>query len=231
MSVITISREFGSGGDVIARQVAQALGCHFVDQKFVSTILGQYGYVEFDKEYASLPTFWERFDAQREKHRDVMMNMLNRVIRAIARHGNVVILGRSGFEILGGFADVLHVRLQAPFPVRVQRVMNEEQMTAEQAESMVKQNDKVRIAFVEEFYRVPWNAIHAFDLVINTGKIAPATAITWIVAAARASMTSLDEDKPITASIEVDRILADAISDELKCRQVHSVLPEPAHSR
>ena len=231
MSVITISREFGSGGDVIARQVAQALGCHFVDQKFVSTILGQYGYVEFDKEYASLPTFWERFDAQREKHRDVMMNMLNRVIRAIAQHGNVVILGRSGFEILGGFADVLHVRLQAPFPVRVQRVMNEEQMTAEQAESMVKQNDKVRIAFVEEFYRVPWNAIHAFDLVINTGKIAPATAITWIVAAARASMTSLDEDKPITASIEVDRILADAISDELKCRQVHSVLPEPAHSR
>ena len=231
MSVITISREFGSGGDVIARQVAQALGCHFVDQKFVSTILGQYGYVEFDKEYASLPTFWERFDAQREKHRDVMMNMLNRVIRAIAQHGNVVILGRSGFEILGGFADVLHVRLQAPFPVRVQRVMNEEQMTAEQAESMVKQNDKVRIAFVEEFYRVPWNAIHAFDLVINPGKIAPATAITWIVAAARASMTSLDEDKPITASIEVDRILADAISDELKCRQVHSVLPEPAHSR
>ena len=231
MSVITISREFGSGGDVIARQVAQALGCHFVDQKFVSTILGQYGYVEFDKEYASLPTFWERFDAQREKHRDVMMNMLNRVIRAIAQHGNVVILGRSGFEILGGFADVLHVRLQAPFPVRVQRVMNEEQMTAEQAETTVKQNDKVRIAFVEEFYRVPWNAIHAFDLVINTGKIAPATAITWIVAAARASMTSLDEDKPITASIEVDRILADAISDELKCRQVHSVLPEPAHSR
>lgn len=231
MSVITISREFGSGGDVIARQVAQALGCHFVDQKFVSTILGQYGYVEFDKEYASLPTFWERFDAQREKHRDVMMNMLNRVIRAIAQHGNVVILGRSGFEILGGFADVLHVRLQAPFPVRVQRVMNEEQMTAEQAEKTVKQNDKVRIAFVEEFYRVPWNAIHAFDLVINTGKIAPATAITWIVAAARASMTSLDEDKPITASIEVDRILADAISDELKCRQVHSVLPEPAHSR
>ena len=129
MSVITISREFGSGGDVIAQQVAQTLDCHFVDQKFVSTILGQYGYVEFDQEYANLPTFWERFNAQREKHRDVMMNMLNRVIRAIAHHGNVVILGRSGFEILGSFADVLHVRLQAPFPIRVKRVMDEQQIS------------------------------------------------------------------------------------------------------
>jgi len=222
MSVITISREFGSGGDVVARQVAHALDFHFVDQKFVSTILGQYGYVEFDKEYANLPTFWERFDAQREKHRDVMMSMLNRVIRAIAHHGNVVILGRSGFEILGGFSDVLHVRLQAPFPVRVKRIMEEQQITAEQAESAVKQSDKVRIAFVEEFYRVPWNAIHAFDLVINTGKIAPATAITWIVAAANTSiLTSLDAEEPMTSSIDVDRILAEAISDELKCKTVH----------
>jgi len=229
MSVITISREFGSGGDVIAQQVAQILGCHFVDQKFVSTILGQYGYVEFDKEYANLPTFWERFDAQREKHRDVMMNMLNRVIRAIAHHGNVVILGRSGFEILGGFADVLHVRLQAPFSVRVKRIMEEQQITTEQAESMVKQSDKVRTAFVEEFYRVPWNAIHAFDLVINTGKITPAAAVNWIVDAARASMISPDEDKPTTASIEVDRILAEAVSDELKCKQDHSLLPQPIH--
>jgi len=229
MSVITISREFGSGGDVIAQQVAQILGCHFVDQKFVSTILGQYGYVEFDKEYANLPTFWERFDAQREKHRDVMMNMLNRVIRAIAHHGNVVILGRSGFEILGGFADVLHVRLQAPFSVRVKRIMEEQQITTEQAESMVKQSDKVRTAFVEEFYRVSWNAIHAFDLVINTGKITPAAAVNWIVDAARASMISPDEDKPTTAAIEVDRILAEAVSDELKCKQDHSLLPQPIH--
>ena len=85
MSVITISREFGSEGDAIARKVAQALDYHFVDQKFIGTILTQYGYVEFDKEFSSLPTFWERFDAQREKQRDVMANMLNQVIQA--HHG------------------------------------------------------------------------------------------------------------------------------------------------
>ena len=133
MTVITISREFGSEGVVIAQQVAQTLGYHFVDQNFVGTILGQYGYVEFDEEYANLPTFWERFDAQREKHREVMIDMPNRVIRAVAHHGNVVILGRSGFEVLGRFADVLHVRLQAPFSVRMKRIMDEHQASLEKA--------------------------------------------------------------------------------------------------
>jgi cytidylate kinase len=221
MSVITISREFGSEGDYIAQQVAQTLNYHYVDQKFISIILGQYGFVEFDKEYATLPTFWERFDAQREKQREVMIKMLNEVIQAIAHHGNVVLLGRSGFEVLGGFADVLHVRLQAPFSVRVGRVMAQQKIPIEQAESVVKNNDKVRVAFVEEFYRVPWNAIHAFDLVINTGKISPDLATSWVVNVVQAPVTSLEIDKPTTASIVVDRILAKAVSDVLKCDQAH----------
>lgn len=221
MSVMTISREFGSGGDVIARQVAQALNYHFVDQKFIGTILGQYGYVEFDTEFATLPTFWERFDAQREKNRDVMADMLNRVIRTVAHHGNVVILGRSGFAVLGEFADVLHVRLQAPFPIRVQRIMAEENVSLEQATTTVEKNDKVRVAFVEEFYRARWNVTHAFDIVINTGKVSPDLAVNWVVEAAKTSVSRLESDKPTTASIEVDRIMAEAVSEELKCRQTH----------
>jgi len=216
MSVITISREFGSEGDHIAHQVAQALDHHFVDQKFIGTILGQYGYVEFDKEYASLPTFWERFDAQREKERDVMVDMLNRVIRAVAHHGNVVILGRSGFEVLSEFEDVLHVRLQAPFPVRVRRVMAQQSIPFEQAESLVKQSDKVRVAFVEEFYRVSWSSIYAFDLVINTGKVSPDLATEMIINAAKRIEADLETEKPRLASIEVDRIMAEAVSEVLR---------------
>lgn len=222
MSVITISREFGSEGDMIAQKVAQTLDYHFVDQRFIGIILGQYGYVEFDKEYATLPTFWERFDAQREKQRDVMVGMLNQVIQAVAQHGNVVLLGRSGFEVLGRFADVFHVRLQAPFPIRVRRVMAQQHIPFEQAEAVVKKNDRVRVAFVEEFYRVPWSSIHAFDLVINTGRVSPDLATDWIIAAARTFETSLEVDQPTVASIEVDRIMAEAISDVLQCQTAHT---------
>lgn len=221
MSVITISREFGSEGDTIAQKAAQTLGYHFVDRKFIGNILGQYGYVEFDKEYESLPTFWERFDAQRDKQRDLMVNMLNQVIQAVAQHGNVVILGRSGFEVLGGFADAFHVRLQAPLPVRVGRVMEQQKLTFDEAETLVKETDKVRVAFVEEFYRVSWGDIHAFDLVINTGKISPDLAAIWVVDAAKSFLTVPEPDKPVTTSLEVDRILAEAVSDVLECKKTH----------
>ena len=221
MSVITISREFGSLGDDIARGVAQTLGYHFVDKQFFGTILGQYGYVEFDKEYQTLPGFWERFDAQKEKHREVTVTMLNRVIQVVAYHGNVVILGRSGFEVLGGFADVFHVRLQAPRPVRIRRVMEQQGLAYDEAESVVKENDKVRLAFVEEFYKVPWDSIHAFDLVINTGKISPNLATEWIVRAVRTQTQELKDDIPTIASIPVDRIMAEAVSEVLDCQLLH----------
>ena len=221
MSVITISREFGSEGDAIARKVAQALDYHFVDQKFIGTILTQYGYVEFDKEFSSLPTFWERFDAQREKQRDVMANMLNQVIQAVAHHGDVVILGRSGFEVLRGFTDVFHVRVQAPFSVRVERVMEQQKITLEQAELMVKSKDKVRLAFVEEFYEIPWGSIQAFDLIVNTGKISPDLATSWVIEGVKAFMSGRETDQPAIASLVVDRILAESVSDELKCKKEH----------
>lgn len=221
MAVVTISREFGSEGDFIAQQVAQSLGYHFVDRKFIGVILGQFGFVEFDKEYATSPTFWERFDAQREKQRDSLVGMLNQVIQAVAKHGNVVILGRSGFEVLGGFADILHVRIQAPFPVRVDRIMKQQNISFEQAETVVKNNDKVRVAFVEEFYRVPWNSIHAFDLVIDTGKISPNAATHWVIDATKNFDPSPAIEKPIIATIEVDRILKEAVSEVLTCQEIH----------
>lgn len=223
MAVITISREYGSEGDFIARQVAQALGYHLVDQAFIGTILNQYGLVEFGKEYQSVPGFLEKFNTQRERRRDVMVDMLNQVVGAVAKHGNVVILGRSGFAILEGFADVLHVRIQAPFSVRVARVMVQQQISHEQAEVLVKESDRVRLAFIEEFYRVPWGATQAFDLVINTAKITPTLAVRWMVETARAFPARPPMDQPATASIEVDHILAAAVAEGLMCNEVHQL--------
>jgi cytidylate kinase len=165
--VITISREFGSEGENIAEKIAETLSYHLVDKNFISDMLVDYGVVEFDREYENMPGFWERLIGEREKLRDESVDMFNRIVSAIASHGNVVIVGRSGFEVLIDFADVLRVRLQAPLSVRVDEVMTQQNITHEQAEELVIESDKVRMAYVEEFYRVPWEAIRAFDLVIN----------------------------------------------------------------
>jgi len=186
MSVITISRDFGSEGDYVAEKVAQILGYHFVDKEFFSKVLSEYGLIEFDAEYDVLPGFWEKLDPHQHERRDEVVEMLNRVIQAVAQHGNVVILARSGFEILEEFANVLNVRLQAPTSVRITRLMAEMKLPFEQAEEVVKESDKLHIAFAEDYYKIPWDAVHAFDLVINTGKISPDLAIAWVVDAVHA---------------------------------------------
>lgn len=221
MCVITVSREVGSGGDDIALRVAETLGYHLVDKDWLGALLNQYGLVEFDREYDTLPTFWERFNAQREQRRDLMATMLNRVVRAVAYHGNAVILGRSGFAILGGLADVLNVRFQAPLASRVSRVMEQQAISASEAEAIVKEGDRVRSGFVESFYGVPWHDTSAFDLVVNTDKVSPQLATDWLVAAARAVEAREAEAKPAYDAMEVDPILAAAVSDALECKVVH----------
>ena len=222
MSVITISREFGCAGDDMGEQIANGLGYHFVGKEFISTLLSQYGLINFDREFETRPGFWEGLDVQRDKRRDLMVTMLNRGVQAVARHGDVVIQGRSGFAILGSFADVLHVRLQAPLSVRVEQVMAHQQMTAEQAAASVKDGDNARKSFVQGFYGVPWDAIQAFDLVINTGKISPDLAMTLVIDAAKALALRPATGKPTTRMIEVDSVLAKAVSDGLRCQSAHS---------
>ena len=87
MAVITISREHGSDGDLIAEQAAQVLGYHLVGKELIAMLLSEYGLVEFDKQYERLPSFWERFNAQREQRREQIVLMLNQIVPALAQHG------------------------------------------------------------------------------------------------------------------------------------------------
>lgn len=71
----------------------------------------------------------------------------------------------------------------------------------EQAEEVVKENDKVHMAFVQEYYKIPWDAVHAFDLVINTGKISPDLAASWLLEAINALDITPTLDKLFASSI------------------------------
>lgn len=216
MSVVTISREFGSRGDIIAEEVARTLGYRLVDKALIGSLLSQYGLVAFEKDYDVLPSFRERFSAQKAQRREQMVKMLNQIVQAVAQHGNVVIVGRSGFAILQGFGDVLNVRIQSPLAIRVNRVMAKQNITAEQAEAIVKESDKARSAFVESFYKARWDAASAFDLVIDTGKVSQDMAAAWLVDAVKALNERSAGGGPTCKSIQVDPILAAAVAEALR---------------
>ncbi|MBE7555658.1 MAG: cytidylate kinase-like family protein [Anaerolineales bacterium] len=217
MAVITISRELGSAGSTIAERAARTLGYHFVDKRTIAEVLIQYGFVEFDKAYDSAPGFWARFDSRRAE----MVDLLDRVIQALARHGDVVILGRGSFAVLAGFADVLNVRIQAPLPVRIERVLEQPEITdPDQAEAILQESDRVRAAFVESFYGVRWDTATAFDVVIGTGKVSPDLAVTWLVEIVKA-LNERRADGRTSRTIQVDPILAAAVCAVLECQVTH----------
>jgi cytidylate kinase len=218
MTVLTISRESGSNGRHIAEVVAQALGYHYVDKRTIESILSQYGFVEFDKEYEAAPSFWDRLDP----HKTELIGMLNRVLRGLARHGNIVMLGRGSFAVLHDLTDVLNVRIKAPLPQRVKRVMEQRGIfNQDQAQAVVTESDRVRATFIETFYGVRGDSTGLFDIVIDTGKVAPDLAADWLIAAMRALPDKLTGLEPGTRTLEADSVLAVAIAATLKCEAEH----------
>ena len=206
MAVITISRELGSEGSNIAHQVAKALGYGMVDKKTIEHVLSQYGYVQFGKDYESVPNFWERMDPNKTN----MISMLNRVLQAMA------------FAVLGDFIDVLNVRLQAPLSVRIRRIMTERHIKdMDTAEALVRESDKVRSAFIQSWYGIRWDQSDAFDLVIDTSKVPPDMAARWIIEAHKGLKDLHMSFKPTTQTIQVDRVLAGAVADALNGLAVH----------
>lgn len=212
MTVITISREIGSGGGDIARQVAEASGYQLVDKATIEQVLTQYGFAQFREEYDTMPNFWSRFNSVQEQ----MIGLLDRVIQEFARCGNVVILGRGSFAALGDLADVLNVRIQASVADRTRRLMAARGIaTYDEAAAMIAESDELRRAFIQSWYRTRWDAANAFDLVINTGKAPPALAVAWILEANQAMLTGGAGEAPSTRDLPTETVLAETVADVL----------------
>ena len=213
MPVITVSRQLGSEGSGIAREVAARLGYEFVDKQTTDAIFRQYGLTRFDELYNSVPSFLDLLNADNL----LLVAMANEIIEAVAQRGNVVILGRAGFAVLASLADVLHVRIEASFSERAQRVMEQEGLAnLEAAEERVKQDDEVHTKYIRRFYNKEWGDPSNFDLVLDTGALSGDEAVQKIIEAARdLGEKTPQEDARTTRSLQVDPVLADAVAKAL----------------
>jgi cytidylate kinase len=213
MAVITISRELGSGGRDIARQTALALGYDFVDKHTTDEVFRQYGLTKFEDLYSSAPSFLDILNADNL----LLVSMANEILEAIAKRGNAVILGRAGFVVLSGYADVLHVRLQAPFEARVQQVMAREGLADPQAaEQRVRDDDDVHRTYVQRFYNKQWDEPSNFALVFDTSAVSSGAIVQQIVEAAKAlEQTATGSAAATTALIQADPVLSDAVAEAI----------------
>ena len=219
MKTIAISRLIGSEAAKIARRVTEALGYTLVNKSVLEGIFRQYGLEKFGELYTSPPNVWDLANAKNL----LIVSMLNDTMEALARRGDMLILGRGGYASLSKYADVLNVRLQAPFSVRVERVMARENLPSRlRAEQRVKEDDTARQKFVSRFYNQAWDNGSQFDLAIDTDTISIEMATDWIIEAAKAlSQKEFGPDAVTAERAKVDPALLDAIDNAL-ARQVPS---------
>jgi len=179
MGVITISRQMGSEGTYIGKNLAKALGLKYVDKQELGKIMREYGFSFFDEVYDSKPNFWERFDLQRGSTVDFLIQAM----KAVAKVGDVVMLGRGGFGLFQDYVDVLNVRIQAPFDLRVDRKMKEHGMKRLEGEALLHKFDQIRTSFIESDLAFNANDASMYDLVFNTGVIKSDDAVSCIASA------------------------------------------------
>ncbi len=212
MTVITISRELGSEGSTIAQRVAAEMGYRLVTKTTFEKVLHQYGLIQLDELYTSVPSLWARIDITNLE----LVSRLDKIILGFARLDKVVLLGRGGYAALNEYADVLNVRIQAPFQARVKRVLEKEGMdNLAQAEKMVLKNDKARAVFVQGFYGVDFYDTRQFQLVLDTEVIPVDTAVAWIVESAQLMENRSFAGAKTTQEIVVGPVLKDAIDQVL----------------
>jgi cytidylate kinase len=180
--IITISREYGSGGRGIGEQIAKILGCDFYDKVLIDLVAQKSGYaLSYIKntEEQVTPNFLFNLAANGYYTNSMLITdglpasdklfiMQSKIIRELAEKGPCVIVGRCADYILRERTDCMNVFIHAPLKDRVERAVNEYGLTAEGADSTVKRNDKIRSKHYQYYAGARWGDMRRYHLTINS---------------------------------------------------------------
>ena len=186
--VITVSREPGSGGRPIAKQVAKELGFDFYDKKLLRLIARDARrkkelVKELDEDFKTvIEEFFASLSKESYISRSTYYKSLCRVVFRIARRGKAVILGRGANFILPP-SDVLRVRIIAPLKVRIQNAIRYEGHHPEKAREVIRKYHFARKEFVKRTFGKNISNANYYDLVINTEHLTIPQAVQIIKAA------------------------------------------------
>jgi cytidylate kinase len=168
MAILTISREFGSGGREIGRAVTKEFGYEYLNKARILKELGVFGkkWEEWGKgldEHA--PSMWE-------KH-DYSFIGFGSEVRCIfleyAAKDNVILMERGGNFLLKEVPHAFRIRVVAPLEQRIERIMIREVLDYDTALWLTQQTDHHRSRFIAALYGKQWDDPKEYDAVFNTG--------------------------------------------------------------
>lgn len=181
MAVLTISREFGSGGREIGGAVAQALGYEIVDKDRILGDIRAMGH-QWEKWSKELdehsPSIWEKYDWSFRG----FVALMQSVLLKYALQDRVVILGRGGNFLLRDIAFVFRVRISAPLESRIECVMRRETVDQHTAKWLIEKTDRERSGFIRSIYGKSWNDDTDYDARFDTAATAREEIVQTLIA-------------------------------------------------
>ena len=177
--IITISREFGSGGRFIGEEVAKKLGIKYYDKEIIGQIAKESGLApEYIKENAELSpkkgifayAFTGR-DISGKSVEDMVYEAQRKVILDLAEKEPCVIIGRNADYILKDRDDVLNVYINGDMPEKIQRIMGLYNVEEKEAVKMMADTDKRRMTNYNFYTDQKWGKASNYTLCLNSSQL------------------------------------------------------------
>jgi cytidylate kinase len=185
VQTITVEREYGSGGALIARRLAEHLGWKLWDEELTAEIAR---IAKVDPKAARLcdermdPLIYRLFrvfargsyeralpveGVSSQFDADQMVAMLQEVIEDVASRGNCVIVGRGAPYILRNHSDAFHVFIYAPRDEKIRRIKTLGK-TEKEAAQLVAEVDAERASFIRHYFGAEWPCRALYNAMINS---------------------------------------------------------------
>ena len=175
--VITVSREFGSGGRTIGKKVAQTLGIPCYDAQIIQQMAKETGfapdYVQEAGEYAPGGFLASAFSNRMfgPTNEDILWEHQYRVITGLAEKGPCVIVGRCADYILQDKADCMKVFIHADLPFRAKRIVEVYGQREQSPEERLREKDKRRAAYHRFYTDQKWGRAQNYHLTLDSGVV------------------------------------------------------------
>ena len=177
--IITISREFGSGGRFIGEEVAKKLGIAYYDKEMIGQIAEQAGlssaYVRENAELSPKKGLFAYAFAGRDitgkSVEDMVYEAQRKVILDLAQKESCVIIGRNADYILKDRDDVLNVFIHGNMPKKIQRIIRLYNVGEKEAVKMMADTDKRRMTNYNFYTEQKWGKASNYTLCLNSSQL------------------------------------------------------------
>ena len=186
--VIAINRELGSGGRTIGRKLAEKLNVKFYDKALIKELTKRFNLSveELEKVKASKRNWWNDFVQSYMNRYNVedrfnmeanvattenIFKVESKFLKELAATESCVIAGRSGFFIFRNDPNALRILIQSTMEKRIQRVMEKQGLSEEEAKAVIDKVDKGREKYTKEFSGTSRYDTRNYDVVINVANM------------------------------------------------------------